>query len=730
MSYTALKNQKRIFILLGFCILVAIGLIVRLIYIQIIKADYYQDLAYEQQTRERQVEAKRGTIYDTTGEKVLAQSISVNVVSAVPKNVGESIADKEKIAGDMAEILELNKDDVLSKLSKNVSLVTIASKVDEEKATKLLKYISNNDIEGISVDEDTKRIYPYGTLMSHVLGFVGTDNQGLLGIEAYYENELSGVPGKIVGSTDLNGRETPFTNEQYIEPENGKDIILTLDATIQSIVEKYLYKAYVENIAEYATAVVLRPSTGEVLAMSSMPTFDANDPFTPNTEELKSNWDTLTSKEKSDALNAMWRNKCISDTAEPGSTFKIVTATAALEENLVSIDQPNQFNCNGSMVVGGWTIRCWRYPRTHGSESLRQGIMNSCNPVFMQISQRLGIATYNKYIRAFNLGEVTGIDLPGEQAGIMHNESSMTEVDAATTAFGQTIQITTLRTAVNYCAIANGGYLIEPYVVKEIKSGSDNFEQKTNSKILKQIMSSSTAADILSALESTVTEGTGKAGQVSGYRVAGKTGTGEEGRGATSTYMASFAGIAPVNSPEVVVVLCIYDPKGPSGHQGSTICAPVVGSIIDETLRYLNIQTDYTVVDNDIAEKLIPNVTNMTYAEAKQIVNEAGFKIASDSTLNDSDIILDQIPKFGASLMESSIVRVYTSTSDEKQTTSVPDVRNKSIKNATTALKNAGLNLRIVGQGTVLVQDPSPLEVIEKGSIVTIKCVDMTDMPI
>lgn len=729
MSYTALKNQKRILILLIVTLLVALILIGRLVYIQVIKADYYQELAYDQQTRERKVEAKRGTIYDSTGSKVLAQSISVNIVSAVPKNVGKDAADKEKIASDIAQILGLEKDSVLSKLSKNVALVTIASKVEEEKASKLLKYISENNIKGISVDEDTKRIYPYGTLLSHVLGFVGTDNQGLLGIESYYDKELSGIPGKIVGSTDLNGKETPFTNEQYISPVDGKDIVLTIDATIQAIVEKYLYKAYVENVAQYATAVVLRPSTGEVLAMATQPTFDSNDPFTPNTEELKAAWDTMSSKEKSNALNAMWRNKCISDTAEPGSTFKIVTATAALEEGITSIDAPNVFSCNGSMNIGGWNIRCWRYPRTHGQESLRQGIMNSCNPVFMQISQRIGISTLNKYLNAFNLNQITGIDLPGEQAGIMHDESTMTEVDAATTSFGQTIQVSTLRTAVNYCAIANGGYLIEPYVVKEIKSGSDNFTSKTDSKVLKQIMSSSTASDILSALESTVSEGTGKAGQVSGYRVAGKTGTGEEGRGANATYMASFAAIAPVSSPEVVVVLCIYDPKGPSGHQGSTICAPVVGSIIDETLRYLNVQTDYTVVESDIEEKIIPDVTNMTYGEAIQKLNEAGFKISSDSELKTSDIVLDQIPKAGASLMSGSKIRVYSSTSDEKQTVSVPDVRNKSQNSALSILRNAGLNVRVIGKGTVLTQDPSPGEVIQKGSIVNIKCVDMTDMP-
>lgn len=726
MSYMALKNQKRIVKILVCCSIVAVILLCRLVYIQVIKSKHYEEKAYEQQTRQRSVAAKRGTIYDATGEKVLAQSVSVNIVTAVPNSVDKD--KKEEIATKIAEILEISKDDVLSKLSKNSSSETITTKVDEDKASKLLKYISDEDISGIRVDEDTKRVYPYSTLLANVLGFVGTDNVGLEGIEAYYNSDLAGIPGKIVGSTDGKGRETPFTNEQYIAPTDGKDVVLTVDATIQSIVEKYLSKAIKENIAQYGMAVVMRPSTGEVLAMANYPSYDPNFPFAPNTDELKNKWDSLSKKEKSEELSAMWRNKVISDTQEPGSTFKIVTATAALEENVAQMDKAGDFSCSGSMKVGTWTIKCWRYPRSHGSESLREGIMNSCNPVFMQLGQRIGIEHFCKYIEAFNLASKTGIDLPGEASGIMHDPSAMTAVDLATTSFGQTIQITTLQTAVNYCAIANGGYLVQPYVVKEIKSGSGNYDEKTESKVIKQIMSKETSELLLSALEDTAKTGTAKSGAVKGYRVGGKTATGEEGRGDEKVYMAGYASIAPIVNPELVVVMNIYDPKSEAGHGGAAICAPVVGSILDECLRYLDIAPDYTLEENDIQEILIPDLTSKTVGEAKKILAEKGFNIASDTTLNDNDVIKEQIPKAGASLMEGSTVRVYT-TDQDKQTVDVPDVRNKTVEVATAKFKAAGLNVRIIGSGYVLTQDPAPGSVVEKGSIVTIKCVDTTDLP-
>lgn len=725
MAYMMLKNKKRVIvILIGATILIAL-LIVRLIYIQIIKSNHYTQKADEQQTRERTVSAKRGNIYDSTGQKILAQSVSTSIITAVPSNIKQE--QKDGVATKLASILGLNKDDILAKLNKKSSSEIIANKVDEDKATQVLKYISDDGVEGLRVDESTKRVYPYGDLLAQVLGFTGTDNQGLYGLEKQYDSDLSGTPGKIVGSTDGNGKETPFTNEQYVAPTDGKDLVLTIDATIQSITEKYLKKAYQENNPDYATATVINPKTGAILAMSTMPNFDPNSPFTPTTDDLKQKWDTMSAADKNTALQNLWRNRAISDTAEPGSTFKIVTATSALEEHVVGMDDPNQFLCTGSMNISGWTIKCWRYPRNHGSESLRQGIMNSCNPVFMQASQRVGIQAYCKYLDAFNLANKTGIDLPGEATGIMHDPKTMTALDLATTSFGQTIQITALQTAVNYAAIANGGYLVRPYVVKEVKNADGSYSKITQNQQVKQIMSKQTADSILSALEDTVKSGTGKAGQVKGYRVGGKTGTAEETRGANEIYMGSFVGVAPVNDPQVVVVITIYNPKGPMGYQGSTIAAPVAGSIIDETLRYLDINPDYTVSDNDIKETVIPDLTGKTVADATNILKESGFNISSDSTLKQEDVIKDQIPKAGASLMAGSNVRVYIN-SDPKQTVQVPDVRNKAGDKAEATLKAKGLNVRIVGSGNVISQDPSADTTIEKGSIVTIKCVDTSDL--
>lgn len=726
MAYMTLKNQKRIIKILVCCTILVIILLSRLVYIQVIKSKHYEEKAYRQQTRERSVAAKRGTIYDATGEKILAQSISVNIVSATPNTIDKD--KKESIAENIAQILEINKDDVLKKLTKNSSSETIATKVNQEKAEKLLKYLNESDISGIRVDEDTTRVYPYQELLAQVLGFVGTDNKGLEGIEAYYDNELSGIPGKIVGSTDGKGRETPFTNEQYIDSVDGKDIVLTIDATIQSIVEKNLNKAMKENIVEYGTVVVMRPSTGEVLAMATSPTYNPNEPFTPYSDELKAKWDTLTSEEKKTEITAMWRNRAIADTAEPGSTFKIITAAAGLEENVVEMDTPGIFSCTGAMKIGSWTIKCWRSPRSHGSESLRQGIMNSCNPVFMQLSQKIGIETYCKYLKAFNLDSKTGIDLPGEATGIMHDPNAMTAVDLATTSFGQTISITTLQTAVNYCAVANGGYLVKPYVVKEIKSKSGNYDQKIESKIVKQVMSKTTADQILSALEDTAKTGTAKNGAVRGYRIGGKTATGEQGRGANKKYMAGFAAVAPIESPELVVIMNLYNPQGPSGHGGANVCAPVVGSILSESLSYLDIKPDYTLEETDIKETVVPDLTNMTVSDARDLLTEKGFAISSDSTLNNTDIIKSQIPKAGASLMDGSNIRVYVN-DNEKQTTQVPDVRNKSENAAITKLRAAGFNVRVEGTGHVLTQDPSPGDVVQKGSIVKIKCSDETDLP-
>jgi len=725
MAFATVKHKKRvtwmlICTLLGF--LVVAG---RLFYVQIIKGSYYAEKAYLQQTKDRAISASRGTIYDAVGNK-LALSVSTNTLTIAPTNI--KTENKEQVAKDIAEILEVSYDTVLSKISKTVSLVTVATNIDETKATKLSEYILENELKGVYVDESTNRIYPYNALLSHVLGFTGTDNQGLFGLESYYESELAGEDGRIIGSIDGGGNETPYEEEEYIEPTNGHDLVLTVDATIQGIVEKNLEKAVKENEADKGVCIVMRPSTGEILAMANYPDFDLNDPFTINDKELAQKWDTLSAKERSNALNNMWRNTAISDAYEPGSTFKVVTASAALEEDIVEIDQAGAFNCKGYVSIAGWKIRCWRYPRVHGAQSLRMAVMNSCNPSFMQAGLKIGIEKYTEYLKAYNLYDRTGIDLPGETTGIIHDPKTMTELDLATTSFGQTISVTTLQTAVIYSAIANGGYIMQPYIVKEVRSADGELISETVPTVKKQVISESTAADVLSALYDTVDKGTGKAAKVSGYTVAGKTGTAEEGRGKNLWYMASFAGIAPVNDPEVVVIFSLYDPKGPQGHQGGTICAPVVGNIIDETLRYLDVNPSYTVEETVRDTIMVTDVTGKTYAEAKKIIENTGLKIVSDTKLSNDAIILDQVPKSGASLIKGGTVRVYVSTDGKKDTTTVPDVRSYSVSKAITKLKNSGLNIKIVGNGNAIIQDTSPGEVVTKGSIITVKFVDTTDL--
>ncbi len=723
MAFASVKHKKRVFILLAIAILGFLLVIGRLFYVQIIKGDYYQELAYKQQTKAREVEASRGTIYDSKGN-TLAISVSSNTLTIAPTNLADE--DKQSIAENIAKILELDTDSVLAKLNKKVSLVTIASNIQKEKAVKLSEYIAENELKGVYLDESTTRAYPYGALLSQVLGFTGVDNQGLFGLEVEYEDELSGVPGKIVGSIDGGGNETPYDEEEYVAPQNGYDLTLTIDATVQSIVEKNLEKAVIENIADFGTCVIVRPSTGEVLAMASYPDYDPNNPFEAQDAEIVAKWDEMTTKEKNTYLNNMWRNKCIQDTYEPGSIFKVVTACTALEEG-VSDTESKVYNCSGYMTVLGQRIKCWRYPRTHESESLRDGIVDSCNPTLMQVAARVGVQTYCDYLEALNLYSTTGIDLPGEASAQAYKKSNMTELDLATTSFGQNISTSTLQNAMIYAAIANGGYLMQPYVVKEIKTQDGNIVETTEPKVLKQVYSKDTTTKMMSMLYDTVNNGTSKAAQATGYVIAGKTGTAEEDR-VLNTYMASFAGIAPYNDPEIAIVISIYNPTSSQGHMGGVVAAPVGGTIIEEVLRYMDVDPNYSIEENAEEEMIVPNLIGLTYKAAKEKLSELNFKVACDNAIAEDKIIQDQVPKSGASMTKGATVRVYEDATAAKATTMVPDLRGYSVSRATSIARNSGLNIRVVGSGSAVIQYPSAGEVVTKGSIITVKFADTTDL--
>ncbi len=425
-----ISRKKIIKVALFFSTIIFACLIVRVAVIQFKDGDILKQMAYLQQTLDRKINPKRGTIYDATGKVVLATSSSVETITVNPLNILNS--QKEKVAGKLAELFELDYETVLKKVSKKTAIETIVKKVDKDKTDELRIWLEENNITtGINIDEDTQRFYPYNNLASQIIGFCGSDNQGLAGIEAEYDTVLKGETGKILKMTDAKGIDITDTSEVYEPAKDGNDLVLTIDATVQGIAEKYLKEACIDNVCtDGGNIILMNPKNGDILAIASYPDYNLNDPYTINTEELKSNWDSMSSTEKSNALQAMWRNKAISDTYEPGSTFKLVTASTALEEGVVTdTDKEGEFCCVGYIDVAGTKMKCWRYYKPHGPESLRQALMNSCNPVFIGLGQKIGVSTYYEYLRKYGFLSKTGIDLPGEATGIFLAESKVGPVE-------------------------------------------------------------------------------------------------------------------------------------------------------------------------------------------------------------------------------------------------------------------------------------------------------------
>ena len=584
-----LKNKKKMRNTLFITFLILLLLLSRICYIEFIQGKELQVLAFEQQVQKRTVNPRRGTIYDSSEKYTLAISSTAYTVSVNPTNIPNE--KKDLIAKKLAEIFDLDYETVLRKVSKKSSIETIVKKIEKNKADELRIWLLENNIDtGVNIDEDSKRYYPYSNLASQVIGFCGGDNQGLDGVEAKYDEVLSGTAGSISRVTDATGEEIGTDGEVYTPAVNGDDIVLSIDMTIQSIVEKYLAEACIDNsCTDGGNIVVMNPKTGDILAMATYPSYNLNEPYTINNDELKSNWDNIEQSEKSRNLQAMWRNKAISDTYEPGSVFKLITASSALEEGITDTDRSGEFVCTGSITVAGARIKCWRYYRPHGSESLRQGLMNSCNPVFIGLGQKLGVDTYYKYLNKFGLLSKTGVMLPGEANSIFIAQNKCGPVELATISFGQRFEITPIQLVTAVSSIANGGNLITPRIVKatiDSKTG-----ERTDLPVENKgtVISKETSEKVLSMMESVVSEGTGKNAKVEGYRIGGKTGTSEDGVN-TGKYVTSFCGVAPTNDPQVVVLVTLYNPTGEGGHQGGGVAAPVGGQIFNEILPYLEIE--------------------------------------------------------------------------------------------------------------------------------------------
>lgn len=568
MVTTKLSSKKKMRNTLFICFFIILCLIGRLGFIQFVQGSELTSMAYQQQTLDRKINPKRGTIYDATEEKILAVSSTVETVTVNPGNITKE--NKEKVAKKLSELFELDYEKTLKKVTKRSSIETIAKKVEKEKTDNLRLWMEQNQITtGINIDEDTKRYYPYSNFASQIIGFCGSDNQGLDGIEAKYDNELKGVQGSIQRHADAKGGEIGKEGENYVSAVDGNDIVLTIDFTIQSIVEKYLEEACIDNkCTDGGNIVVMNPQNGDILAMATYPDYNLNEPYQPYTEELKINWESMEQADKTKSLQAVWRNKAIADTYEPGSVFKVITASAALEEGLVTdIDKQGTFSCTGGIEVAGVRIKCWRYYRPHGSESLRMGLMNSCNPVFIGLGQKLGVKTYYSYLNKFRLLNKTGVDLPGEANSIFLKEEKAGPVELATISFGQRFEVTPIQLVSAVSSIANGGTSVKPRVVKKIINSDTKEITEIPVENNGEVISKETSEKVLSMMESVVSEGTGKNSKVAGYRIGGKTGTSEDGVN-TNKYVTSFCGVAPIDNPQVVVLVTLYNPTGEGGHQG------------------------------------------------------------------------------------------------------------------------------------------------------------------
>lgn len=567
-------NKKKMLIVFLCALVVIIGLTGRLVYLMVFDAEYYQEKAKSLHEREREIKAARGEIIDRNGT-VLATNKTVCTISVIHSQIKEP----ERVIKELSSILGLEEETVRKRVEKVSSMERIKTNVEKEVGDK----IRNLELDGVKVDEDFKRYYPFEELASKVLGFTGGDNQGIFGLEVGYENELKGQNGMILTTTDARGIELDGVAEDRIEPRAGNTLQISLDYNIQMYAQQMAEKVMEEKQAEKVAILLMNPKNGEILAMVNVPEFNLNEPFVLNTEGSEN----LTPEEKQDALNQMWRNGCINDTYEPGSTFKIITSSACLEEGVVKLD--DRFHCPGYKMVEDRKIRCHKVGG-HGSETFVQGIQNSCNPVFIEIGLRLGTDDFYKYFEQFGLMGETGVDLPGEASTIMHKKENVGQVELATMSFGQSFQVTPVQMAATVSSLINGGYRVTPHFGVQVLDAKGKKIETLHEGYGKRIVSEETSKTMQKLLESVVSEGSGKNAYVEGYSIGGKTATSQTLPRSANKYISSFIGFAPAQDPQILGMCVIYDPQGI--YYGGTIAAPVIGDIFENIFPYLGIEKE------------------------------------------------------------------------------------------------------------------------------------------
>ena len=664
-NVSVMTSRKRLVFFFTIVIVLFIVLAIRLGQIQIINADEYSSRALEQQTRDVPITAKRGNIYDTNG-KPLAINQSMNTIWVRPAEVAEREKKEEGYTQQMASVLagildNLTEEEIYETITSDTSLLRLQKYVDDEKTELVREAVSDGTVTGLQISETVKRYYPMGAFASHVIGSTNDDNNGMSGIELYYDKYLTGTQGRWIKNTDASGRNLTNGIEKYYAAENGLNLVMTIDEVIQHYVESALEQVQLDTNAERAMAIVMEPSTGYVLAMACYPDFDLNDPRTPLSESEQEALEGMSDEEKVEYWNEMWRNPLVNDTYEPGSPFKLVTTSIALEEGLTSVN--DSFYCAGSLNIAGTKLSCWRSYNPHGAETLAQGVANSCNPVFVTLSQRIGIDKYYEYLEQYGLMDNTGIDYPGEASAILQSKSSAGPVGLATISYGQGIALTPIQVITVLSSLGNGGKLMQPHLVRELTDDEGNTVEEFEPTVVRQVVSQQTADDICMMMEGVVSHGTGSAAYLPGYRVGGKTGTAQkvvDGKYTENTYSSFFA-MAPMDDPQVAVLAIVDSPQGV--HYGSQTAGPGAKSILSNVLKYLKVEPVYTDEEKAEAETdvvTVPDLIGKSYASAAETLRKLGLTAIACPSGNEDFEVIDQYPKGGTELAAGNSVCLYS----------------------------------------------------------------------
>ena len=725
-NQTNVTNQMKIRTIIVAAVFIVVGfgaLTINMFNIQILQYEKYKVEASNIQLRDTEISAKRGTIYDAN-MKVLAQSATVWTVFVSPAESDEE--QHQLIADGLSTILEVDKEKILTKLKKTSSYYEVIKyKVDKPVADQVRTFCKENSISGVNLVEDYKRYYPYGNFAATVLGFCGTDNQGLAGLESYYNEELMGTKGRVISAKNGWGLDMGTEYEVINEAQDGYSLVTTIDETIQHYLEKRLaLAAKTHNVQERAVGIVMDVKTGAILAMAVKPDFDPNDPYTLQDTELAATIaaitdDTQRNKAMSEARQAQWRNKAVNDLYEPGSVFKIVTASSALDSGACTLN--STFNCSGSVQVENRVMRCAQ-AGGHGHENFSQALINSCNPAFIAIGAAMGKDVFFDYFYSYGLSEKTGIDLPGEQNSIHYTNKTLNTVSLASCSFGQSNKITPIQMITAVATAVNGGQLVTPHVVSQLLS-ADGTAKDIAPPIRRQVISEDVSKTICSILQQNVTSGNGKNAYLAGYRVGGKSGTSQKlDTPQEDDYIASFVGIAPMDDPQVAVLVLLDTPNSASGYYGGTLSGPVVGALMGEILPYLGVDPVYSQAEEAMASVGVQSITGYSINDASVKLQRLGLKV---KTVGNGSTVVSQFPASGTSVAKGSVVIAYTEAGESVMVT-VPNLVGKSPTDAASTLLNAGLNIKHTGASItnsgvkVTAQSVNAGDKVPMGTIITV----------